>query len=117
VRSIHSISVRGVISARIGLSARRSTRSIMCRSSVSMAPEVAPSATTAFTSSSVTELSEGSCRPNRRRTSAEELESSQITGAVKRASVARGRETTMAIASGLRSASCFGTSSPMMRLR
>jgi|GEM_PF-5394879 len=54
VRSIQTISVRGVMIARTGLSARRSTRSIMSRSSLSSTPVSSPSSSSAFSSSSVT---------------------------------------------------------------
>ena len=40
----------------------------------------------------------------------------QMTGALARASQARGRDTATAMRSGFRSASCFGTSSPRIRL-
>ena len=64
VRSIQAISVRGVMIARTGLSARRSTRSIMSRSSVSSTPACAPSTSSAFSSSSVTVWRGARCRPN-----------------------------------------------------
>ena len=54
VRSIQAIPVRGVMMARTGLSASRSTRSIMSRSPVSSTPVCSPSASSAFSSSSVT---------------------------------------------------------------
>ena len=53
VRSIQAMSVRGVMMARTGLSASRSTRSIMSRSSLSSTPVCSPSASSAFSSSSV----------------------------------------------------------------
>ena len=108
--------MRGVINARTGLSAKRSTRSIICRSSVSSAPVSAPSATTALTSSSVTDCSLGRLAPNKRSTRPEDRDITQTTGALARASQDNGRDTATAMRSGFRSATCLGTSSPKMRL-
>jgi hypothetical protein len=103
--------LRGVISARTGLSARRSTRSIMCRSSRSSAPASTPSATTALTSSpSRTVAGPGGAEQPQHE--AEDCDITQIAGDVIRASQASGRDTTTAMRSGSRSATCFGTSSP-----
>ena len=52
--------------ARTGLSARRSTRSIMSRSSVSSTPVCAPSTSRAFSSSSVTDWRAGAVQAEQR---------------------------------------------------
>ena len=117
VRSIQANSVRGVMIARTGLSARRSTRSIMSRSSVSRMPAWAPSISSAFNSSSVTAGRTALCRPNRRRMPLEEALSSQTTGPTIVASPAIGRATQIATGSGRRRARCLGTSSPSTIVR
>ena len=67
--------------ARTGLSARRSTRSIMSRSSVSSTPVSAPSTSIAFSSSSLTARRSSPAGPKARSTSAVAWPSSQTTGA------------------------------------
>ena len=117
VRSIQAISVRGVMIARTGLSASRSRRSIMSRSSVSSTPACAPSTSSAFSSSSVTVCRGARCRPNSRSTAPDDLSSSQTTGPLTRAIQAIAGATWAAVCSGRRSARCFGTSSPSTRVR
>ena len=82
VRSIQASSVRGVMMARTGLSARRSTRSIMSRSlGLQNTPAWVPSASRALSSSSVTSWRGGvRAMPSRRRTRSEDFPSSQTIG-------------------------------------
>ena len=100
VRSIQTMSVRGVMMARTGLSARRSMRSIMSRSSISSTPAWVPSTSRAFSSSSVTSCWVARCRPNTRSTSAVDFPSNQTAGAVSFVMRAIGRATLAAIGSG-----------------
>ncbi len=92
-------------------------RSIMSRSSVSSTPACAPSATSAFSSSSVTTCGAARCQPNSHITNAEDAPSNQTIGPTIRDSPAIGPASRAAICSGRRSASCFGTSSPSTRVR
>ena len=55
--------------------------------------------------------------PNRAMIAAEDLSSTQTSGAATRASIAIGRAMTSEIGIAERSASCFGTSSPTTTLR
>ncbi len=100
--------------ARAGRSPSRMTALIMPRSRGSMTPEDSPSAISALISSAVTADSPLCRPPNSRRIALPETSSSQTRGAEMRASIAMPGATVAATASALRSAICFGTSSPTM---
>ena len=100
--SIQSTSVRGVMMPRTGRSPRRMTPEIMSRSSGSITPALAASATTVRISSSVTALAGASRRPSRRNTRPVEASNSQTTGPMARESSVMGRATAQAMPSGER---------------
>jgi hypothetical protein len=116
-RSIQSTSVRGVMIPRTARSPSRSTPEIILRSSVSIAPEVSASATKVLISSSVMAFSGEVCTPRRRKIALVDASRSQTTGPPMRDTTVIRGATAQAIASGLRRARCFGTSSPMITER
>ncbi len=116
VTSSHSTSVRGVITSRTGRSASRTTPEMIERSCSSITPDRLASATSRCSSSAVTRFSDSRFILSSLKISPDVVSSSHTNGAVIRDSHSIGTATSTAIGSGLRSANCLGTSSPITRL-